>query len=108
MQILSERLRLLRAKKGVSQIKAAQSLNLSNTTLSNYELNVSSPTPETLVNMASYYHTTTDYLLGITNNPIGATQQGVDLDAETVFKICSLPLARKHLVISLVDLLTEN
>lgn len=67
MQILANRLKELREEKGMSQKQAAQALFISNTSLSNYELNISTPSPETLVEMCGFYNVSMDYLFGITD-----------------------------------------
>lgn len=67
MQVLANRLKELREESGLSQKQAAQALFISNTSLSNYELNVSTPSPETLVEICKFYNVSMDYLFGITD-----------------------------------------
>lgn len=67
MQILASRIKELREEKGLSQKQAAQALFISNTSLSNYELNISTPSPETLVEICNLYNVSMDYLFGITD-----------------------------------------
>ena len=69
MEIFAERLKYLREKRGLLQKVVAKDLYISNTTLSNYEQNVCSPNPELIVRIAKYFHTSCDYLLGMTDNP---------------------------------------
>ena len=64
MTIFAERLKTLRERRGLMQKSVAAELNIGNTTLSNYEKNVSSPSPDILVAIADYFDTSTDYLLG--------------------------------------------
>jgi transcriptional regulator with XRE-family HTH domain len=61
------RLRELREKKGLSQAQVATRLNLSNTTICSYEANTRYPSFETLSQLALFYNTTSDYILGIEN-----------------------------------------
>ena len=79
MEIFAERLKYLREKKGLMQKVVAKDLFISNTTLSNYEQNVCSPNPELIVRIAKYFHTSCDYLLGMTDNPdpIGSTEVNI-------------------------------
>lgn len=67
MQILAERLKEVRENLGISQKNAAKALLITNTSLSNYELNISTPSPEVLVSMARYYKVSLDYLFGISD-----------------------------------------
>lgn len=64
--VLAQRLRLLRREKGLTQMEIAQLINISNTTLSQYESNKRMPGFEVLCQLADIYGSTTDYLLGIT------------------------------------------
>jgi transcriptional regulator with XRE-family HTH domain len=51
------------------QKTAAREMGMEPNTLSRYELGEREPDAETLVKLAEYYGTTTDYLLGRANNP---------------------------------------
>ena len=73
MTVFAERLKKLRESRGLMQKSVAAELNIGNTTLSNYEQNVSSPSPEVLVAIADYFGTSTDYLLGRTDDPSPVT-----------------------------------
>lgn len=63
-----DRLRLEREKKGWTQLQAAEILGISNAALSNYERDVRQPDYDMLRRFASMFGTTTDYLLGHSNN----------------------------------------
>jgi len=63
----AERLCYARSQKGVSQQTVADSLGVSRNLLSNYERGTRQPDFQMLCNLAKYYGTTTDYLLGMTD-----------------------------------------
>lgn len=63
MSYISEKLRELRAKKGVSQADVAKRLGVSRATYVQYETGVNTPMKK-LSELASFYGVTTDYLLG--------------------------------------------
>ena len=65
---LGNRLRERREKLGKTQLDAARGLGISNVQLSRYESDDSKPDPDMLARFAEYYRTTTDYLLGRTDN----------------------------------------
>jgi transcriptional regulator with XRE-family HTH domain len=65
---LGVRLRERREKFNKTQLDAAKHLGISNVQLSRYESDGRKPDPEMLSRFAEYYRTTTDYLLGRTNN----------------------------------------
>lgn len=57
----------LREEANIRQTELAKSLGLGRTTISNYENNYSSPDLETLIQIANFFHVSTDYLLGISS-----------------------------------------
>lgn len=62
---LGERLKKLRLDHGMTQMDLCARLNIEQSTLANYESNRRIPKAETLLNIASIFDVTTDYLLGI-------------------------------------------
>ena len=72
---LAERLKEQRHKIKLSQKEVANILHVSTSIISNYERGERSPSIENLVTLATLYHCTTDYLLGIENK----NKQNVDV-----------------------------
>lgn len=64
------RMRELRLEKGISMREAAERLNMPYTTYVNYEKNTREPNSETLIDIANFYNTSIDYLLGRSNERI--------------------------------------
>jgi len=58
-------LKELRYKAGLTQKQLADKLWLSKATVSYYEQSVRYPSPEVLIKIATIFHVSTDYLLGI-------------------------------------------
>lgn len=63
------RLRDLREDHDLSQKQVAQYLNIAQTQYSRYERGVRDIPTDLLIRLAWLYKTSTDYLLGLTNNP---------------------------------------
>lgn len=63
------RLKELRKKKNISQLKLAMDLNLSQNTISRYETGEREPGITELILIANYFQVSIDYLLERTNNP---------------------------------------
>ncbi|MBD5099321.1 MAG: helix-turn-helix transcriptional regulator [Clostridiales bacterium] len=61
------RIRELREDSDLTQAQVAHALNCSQQVYSNYELGQRSIPPEILIALAKFYHTSVDYLLGLTN-----------------------------------------
>ena len=63
------KLRKVRKEKGISQLKLAMDLNMSQNTISRYETGEREPGINELVKLADYFDVSVDYLLGRTDNP---------------------------------------
>lgn len=69
MQIIAERLKHLRSIKNKTQLDVANALSISDAAYRKYELSSRTPAAEKLVQLADYFNTTTDYILGRTDKP---------------------------------------
>ena len=63
------RLKELREKKGISQLKLAMDLSMNQNTISRYETGTHQADYATLIKLADYFDVSIDYLLGRTENP---------------------------------------
>ncbi|MBR2353302.1 MAG: helix-turn-helix transcriptional regulator [Clostridia bacterium] len=68
------RLKKLRKDKGYTQVQLASRLGVTKSVVSYYELQERYPSPEVLIRLASIFHVSTDYLLGL--NP----KETIDLE----------------------------
>ncbi len=74
---IAEKLVELRTSKGVTQEDVAQSLSISNKTVSKWENGVSTPDLSMLVELSKYYDVTTDLLLGLSEKKNQSTEEEV-------------------------------
>ncbi len=63
------RLKELRKQRGISQVKLAIDLSMSQNTISRYETGSHEADYKTLIKIADYFNVSIDYLLERTNNP---------------------------------------
>ncbi len=63
------RLKELRLKKGISQLKLAMDLSMNQNSISRYETGIRQADYATLIKFADYFNVSIDYLLERTNNP---------------------------------------
>lgn len=63
------KLKEIRKSKGISQLKLAMDLNMSQNTISRYETGEREPGINELIKIADYFNVSIDYLLGRTKNP---------------------------------------
>ena len=64
-----KRLRQIREKQKLSQVKVATHLNCSQQVYSNYELGQRDIPTDILISLSKYFDVSVDYLLEITDNP---------------------------------------
>ena len=67
--MFNDRLVLLRKRKGLSQYKLAEILNLTRGQVANYEQGKRQPDYETLKMFADFFNVSTDYLIGRSDDP---------------------------------------
>ena len=65
-----EKLRLLRLNKGLSQQRLADLLDVSQQSVYKYENDISEPDIQTLKRLSGLFHTSIDYIVGNTENPM--------------------------------------
>ncbi len=63
------RLKKLREKRGITQLKLALDLGMNQNSISRYETCSHEADYETLIKLADYFSVSIDYLLGRTDNP---------------------------------------
>ena len=63
------RLKELRKKKGISQLRLATELNTTQNTISRYETGEREPGIDELIKIADYFNVSVDFLIGRTENP---------------------------------------
>lgn len=78
-EVFSNRLRKLRKERKMSQKELAQALNLSDVSVSRYELGTAQPSLETLQTICDLFDVTSDYLIGTTDNLPCKTVSLIDL-----------------------------
>ena len=63
-------LKTIREKYNITQIKLSTEIEVSQEAIIAYESGKALPSVETLIKLAKYFNTSTDYLLGLTNNSL--------------------------------------
>ena len=65
----TDRLKKLREFEKINQTELAKELGISQNTYSQYETGARQPSLEMLIKLAEFYFVSTDYILGLTDNP---------------------------------------
>lgn len=74
MSLFGSRLKYLRVHNNLTQRELAEIFNVSTSTIGMYEKNAREPSFKTLINIASYFNVSVDYLLGYENQKIDSLQ----------------------------------
>ena len=87
MFLLAEKIKMLREKAGLTQAELARKMNLTRSSINGWEMGLSIPSTNTIVELSKIFHVTTDYLLGLDN---GFTIRGDDLTEKEIVAILHL------------------
>ena len=91
---ISERIKELREKQNLTQSSLAKKLNITRSAVNAWEMGISVPNVEKLVELSSLFNVSVDYLLGINNS--------------FNINISNLSEEEKKLVLNLVNILSEK
>lgn len=64
-----DNLKKIREKKNLTQVRVSIDVEVSQELISQYERGISLPTIPNLIKLSQFFNCSTDYLLGLTNNP---------------------------------------
>lgn len=92
--MISSTIKSLRANMGLSQAALAKKLGVTRASVNAWEMEISSPTAQYLVEMARLFHTSTDFILG--------------LESEEKIVLREMTEEEKHLVYNLVEYISKQ
>ncbi|MEG0771505.1 MAG: helix-turn-helix transcriptional regulator [Clostridia bacterium] len=87
--MVADTIRLLREKSGFTQSSLAKKLNITRSSVNAWEMGISVPSTQYIVELAQLFRVTTDYLLGVT--------------ATTTLNIDHLSIEETHIIYALLD-----
>ncbi|EOQ37970.1 LexA family protein [Butyricicoccus pullicaecorum] len=76
---IGDRIRALRTNTGMTQVELANKLNISNSTLSQYESGARTPSDDMKLKIAALFQVSTDYLLSGAVNTVNTKVKGVQI-----------------------------
>lgn len=92
--MISSTIKALRANMGLSQAALAKKLGVTRASVNAWEMEISSPTAQYLVEMARLFHTSTDFILG--------------LESEEKIVLREMTEEEKRLVYNLVEYISKH
>ena len=108
MASIGDRIKSLRESEGLTQIQLSKKLNISNTTLSQYESGVRVPSDEIKTKIAIIFDVSLDYLMGRTDIRTTMSKSGQQLTEEqkaVLLSVSDLSVSDLQKVIDYAELL---
>lgn len=105
-----DNLKEIRKRKNLTQVRLSIDMEVSQELISQYEKGVSLPTVSNLIKLANFFNCSTDYLLGLTNNPkkiISLTQSEIENQC-FLDKYHSLPKENQEHLLNYLDFLISK
>lgn len=87
--MISDRIKELRARNNMSQVKLAKELNVSRSTVNAWEMDISMPTVKYIIEMSKLFNVTSDYIL--------------ELDDSTSISLDKLNKKQIQVIMQLID-----
>jgi transcriptional regulator with XRE-family HTH domain len=75
MAFRGDRLQTLRRSKGFNQADLAEQTGTSQSMVGRYETGESDPSADVVIRLAQFFEVTADYLLGLTDDPLGRLEE---------------------------------
>lgn len=85
--MIAERIRELRESKKYTQSELAKELGITRSSVNAWEMGISVPSTQYIVELAQIFHVSTDYLLGVTNSAALNVEGLDDDDINIVYQI---------------------
>lgn len=85
----AERIKELREKNDLTQTELAKRMNVTRSSVNAWEMGISIPSTEKIVELTLLLHTTSDYLLGINNDEILPIYKYSSEEKELIYQIIS-------------------
>ncbi len=102
--MIGEKIRELRDKNGLTQSYLARRLHVSRSTVNAWEMGISIPSTQYIVELASYFNVSADYILGIGNNEMINISFLSETEKEIVYRLLKYFKQSHHLT----DVIREN
>ena len=85
--MIADRIKFLREQKGLTQTALAQKLNITRASVNAWEMGISTPSTQYIVELAKIFDVSADYLLGINSSACVNVAGLSDDDIEIVYSL---------------------
>lgn len=87
--MVADRIKFLREEKGLSQAELAKQLGITRSSVNAWELGISVPSTQYIVELAHIFKVSTDYLLSVDNTAAVSIKGLTEQDIEVVHRLIS-------------------
>ena len=85
--MIAERIKVLREQENFTQVQLAKQLGITRASVNAWEMGISVPSTQYIVELASIFKVSTDYLLGVNNTATVSVAGLSDADVELIRSI---------------------
>ena len=87
--MIAERIKLLREQNGKTQADLAKRLGITRSSVNAWEMGISTPSTQYIVELANPFHVSTDYLLGLSSSTAIDVSGLTESDVQIVYALVS-------------------
>lgn len=87
IRMIADKIKFLREQKGLTQTELSKKLGITRSSVNAWEMGISVPSTQYIVELANIFSVSTDYLLGVTKTSSIDTNGLNDKDIEMVYKL---------------------
>lgn len=92
---ISERIRDIRDKNGLTQEELARKMSITRSSVNAWEMGISMPSPENLVRLSDIFNVSTDYILGVDNRETVSIDNLSDEEKKIVYELVKILKKKK-------------
>lgn len=95
--MIAERIKFLREQKSYTQTELAKKLGITRSSVNAWEMGISVPSTQYIVELSNIFSVSTDYLLGVERTSSIDTNGLTEQDIEMVYRLAEYLKSKNHL-----------
>ena len=85
--MIADRIRFLREQKGMTQTELAKNLGITRSSVNAWEMGISAPSTQYVIELSKIFSISTDYILGVENTTTIETNGLTESDIEMIYRL---------------------